>query len=80
MYENEKRVLESILNFKSNLEKAQQHIRENYNVESEYDSEENTLYIYSQNINEAMNVATAREYIDSEIGENFVNVKYGKRK
>jgi hypothetical protein len=79
MYENEKQALESLLNFKSNLNKAQQHIRETYNVECEYDDVDNTLYIYTDNVNEALNVASAREYVDSEIGENFVTVKYGRR-
>ncbi len=76
MYENEKQFVESIVNFKSNIQQAQQYIKETYNVESEYNEDENILYIKTENINESLNAAVAKEYIDNKIGENFVTVKF----
>jgi hypothetical protein len=76
MYENEKQAIESLINFKPNLFKAQQHIYETYNVDSYYDDEENILVLLTKGINESLSVAKAKEYIDNEIGENFVTVMF----
>ena len=78
-HSNEKQFTESLLNLTGNISKAQAYIKENYNIESEYDAENDLIYIWSPNVNENLNLAAAKEYITEEIGEEFVNVIYGKK-
>ena len=76
MTDNEKRLVESIVNFKENILKAQQYVKENFGVESEYDEKQNIFHIHTDNINEALNAVSAKEYVENEIGPEFVTVEY----
>jgi hypothetical protein len=77
--ENEKILLETFLELNNNIEKAQQYIKENYHINSEYAEDEETLYIWSPNVNESLNLAAAKEYIQETIGNEFIDVIYGKK-
>jgi hypothetical protein len=50
--ENEKILVETFLGLNDNISKAQQYIKENYHINSEYSEEDDILYIWSPNINE----------------------------
>ena len=76
---NEKLMVESFLNLNHNIKNAQDYIKENYHINSEYDSDEDIMYIWGNNINENLNLASAKEYIINTIGSEMVNVIYGKR-
>ena len=74
--ENEKFIVESFLNLNHNIEEAQKYIKESYNIESEYNEDEDTLYIWSENINENLNLAQAKQYVLDKIGDEMINVMY----
>ena len=74
--ENEKILVETFLGLNDNISKAQQYIKENYHISSEYVEDEDMLYIWSPNVNESLNLAAAKEYIQETIGDEFVNVIY----
>ena len=75
--ENEKFIVESFLNLNYNIEKAQKYIKESYKVNSEYNEEEDTLYIWTENVNENLNLAQAKQYVLNTIGNEMINVMYG---
>lgn len=76
---NEKIFLEKLINLQDNIEKAQQYIKENYHINSEYNSEDDMIYLWSPNVNESLNLAAAKEYLIETLGDEFVNVIYGKK-
>ena len=77
--ENEKILVETFLGLNDNISKAQQYIKENYHINSEYSEEDDILYIWSPNVNESLKLAAAKEYIQETIGDEFINVIYGKK-
>lgn len=78
-HSNERQLTEKLLNLTGNISKAQAYIKENYHIDSEYDIENDLLYIWTSNINESLNLAVAKDYISQEIGDEFVNVIYGTK-
>lgn len=78
--ENEKFIVESFLNLNHNIEEAQKYIKESYNVNSKYEDEEDTLYIWTENVNENLNLAQAKQYVLDTIGNEMINVMYGEKK
>ena len=77
--ENVKHFVESFVKFDENVKAAQEYIKETYNIYSTYSDEDDTIYIWTENLNENLNLAAAREYIEQEIGLEMVNVIYGKK-
>lgn len=77
--ENEKIIVETFLGLNDNISKAQQYIKENYHINSEYSEDDDILYIWSPNVSESLNLAAAREYVEETIGESFINVIYGMK-
>ena len=77
--ENVKHFVESFVKFNENVKAAQEYIKETYNIDSTYSDEDDTIYIWTENLNENLNLAAAREYIEQEIGLEMVNVIYGKK-
>ena len=60
-----------------NIEEAQKYIKESYNVNSEYNDAEDTLFIWTDNVNENLNLAQAKQYVLDTIGNEMINVMYG---
>ena len=77
--ENVKHFVESFVKFDENVKAAQEYIKETYNIDSTYSDEDDTIYIWTENLNENLNLAAAREYIEQEIGLEMVNVIYDKK-
>ena len=77
-YENIKNFISSIDNLEKNVDEARNYIKENYNIDSEYDSEKSELRIYCENANNTLMNIKAKQYIDDKIGPEFVQVVFGK--
>jgi hypothetical protein len=77
-YENEKSFAESVLNFDKEVEKAQAYIKENFRIESEWNEEESKLNIWTNNVNESLQLAAAKEYLENTLDTNAVDIIYGK--
>ena len=77
--ENVKHFVESFVKFDENVKAVQEYIKETYNIDSTYSDDDDTIYIWTENLNENLNLAAAREYIEQEIGLEMVNVIYGKK-
>ena len=43
------------------------YIKENFGVSSEYDAEEGSLRLYVTNVNDALQILAAKEYLDNLI-------------
>lgn len=69
--------LESFINHKSNVSNGQVYIKENFNIDSEYNEDTNTLHIFCKNANESLNLAAAKEYLLNTIDETMITIKYG---
>ena len=77
--ENVKHFVESFVKFDENVKAVQEYIKETYNIDSSYSDDDDTIYIWTENLNENLSLAAAREYIEQEIGLEMVNVIYGKK-
>lgn len=76
---NEKDFLDKFININESIKNTQTYIKENYHIDSEYDEENNLMYIWANNVNESLNINAAQEYISEQIGDEFVNVILGKK-
>lgn len=74
MTDNEKIFAESIVNFEANLKRAQRYIKENYNIDSEFDSENSELHLVSNVAENAMMLAAAKEYISENFDDSIICV------
>jgi len=77
-YINEKHFVEKLLNFDDNMIIAQNYIKEKYNVDSEYDSSNDTIYMWSK-FNNSQNLNCARNYVLETLGGDFVDIIFGKK-
>jgi len=68
-YDNEKKLVESLLNNKSNINSIQNYIKENYSVDSAYDKEISTLYIWGEKSDEA------KTYIKENICDELLDIE-----
>ena len=71
-YDNEKKLVESLLNNKSNISSIQNYIKENYSVDSIYDKEISTLYVWGEKCNEA------KTYIKENICDELLDIELSK--
>lgn len=78
-YSNLKKFALSIINFESDLAKLQAYIKENFNTESEFEDETDTLFIWNENINESVQLVAAKEYIANNFGLDRIQIAYGKK-
>jgi len=75
--ENEKKFVESLVNHLSNVAKVQDYLKENFNVLSYYDEDNETLHLVANEINEGLDLAAAKEYVNQQIDEAMLSVVYG---
>ena len=61
---NEKQFVESLVNHLSNVAKTQDYLKENFNVSSYYDEDNETLHLVANEINEGLDLAAAKEYVN----------------
>lgn len=74
-YDNEKKLVESLLNNKNNIANIQINIKENYSVDSIYDKEISTLYIWGDN---PMNSIAAKKYVNEHITNELIDIELNK--
>ena len=77
MTENERKFAESIVNFESNVKKAQQYIKETYQIDSQFDIETGNMYLTCAVAENALMLAAAKEYITGEVDESLTCI-YGE--
>lgn len=75
MTSNEMKFVENIVNFDKKIQTIQNHIKENFNVESKYDEESNTLYLLKESDNN-LQLSFANDVIKETLNELLVNVDY----
>ena len=74
-YDNEKKLVESLLNNKNNISNIKIDIKENYSVDSIYDKEISTLYIWGDN---PMNSIAAKKYVNEHINNELIDIELSK--
>ena len=74
---NEKKLIKSIVNFKSNVKKVQEGLLEKFGYNSMFDEDNNTLYITTLNeTREGLKMLGAKQYVHSIISENEIHVQF----
>ena len=74
---NEQKFVEALVNHLSNVAKVQDYLKENFNVLSYYDEDNETLHLVANGINEGLDLAAAKEYVNQQIDEAMLSVVYG---
>ena len=76
--ENIKNLLDSLVELNESVDDVREYIKTNYGIESRYDDGNGELHIWCDYPERSLNVKQAKEYIDDNIGEELVQVIYGK--
>lgn len=66
MTENERRLADMIVNLEKYVAEACEYMKTNFDVDSWYDDATKTLHLYVKNVNNALQVLAAREYLERE--------------
>lgn len=66
MTENERRLAHMIVNLEKYVAEACEYMKTNFDVDSQYDAATTTLRLYVKNVNNALQVLAAREYLERE--------------
>ena len=76
MTENERKFADLIVNYDKHIVSAQEYIKENFGVSSEYNAKESSLRLYVTNVNNALQILAAREYLEERFSAGLVTIKY----
>ena len=75
--ENEKKLIKSIVNFKSNVKKVQEGLKEKFGYDSTFDENDNVLHVTTLNeTNEGLKMVAAKQYVHSIVSENEIHVQF----
>ena len=76
MTTNEAKFADIIVNYDKRVAEARDYIKTNFGVSSEYIEEEGMLNIYTDNINESLQLLAAKEYLENtfEPGVLLLNI------
>jgi len=74
MNQNEYELLDSIYYHSHNVKAAQEFIKENFDLESEYDEDKLELHIKAAGANEPIDLACAEKYVNENL--DCVNVMF----
>jgi hypothetical protein len=76
MTKNEAKLADIIVNYDQRVLEARNYIKENFGVSSEYDEENGILNLYTENVNESLQLLAAKEYIENtfEPGVLLLNI------
>ena len=64
MTENERRLADMIINLEKHVAEACEYMKTNFDVDSQYDATTTTLRLHVKNVNNAMQLLAAREYLE----------------
>lgn len=76
MTEYERKLADLFVNYNKHIASAQEYIKENFEVSSEYNAKESSLRLYVTNINNALLILAAKEYLEERFSAGFVTIKY----
>lgn len=76
MTENERMLADLFVNDDKHVASAQEYIKENFEVSSEYNAKESSLRLYVTNVNNALQILAAKEYLEERFPTGFVIIKY----
>lgn len=76
MTKNEAKLADIIVNYDQRVLEARNYIKENFGVSSEYDEENGILNLYTENVNESLQLLAAKEYLENtfEPGVLLLNI------
>mgnify|MGYP003289270336 CR=1 FL=1 len=76
MTTNEAKLADIIVNYDQRVAEARDYIKTNFGVSSEYVEEEGMLRIYTENVNESLQLMAAKEYLENtfEPGVLLLNI------
>ena len=72
-YDNEKKLVEQLVNNYTHIVKTQKYIKETFDVDSTYDKNVSTLYIWNEN-GDLDTLSQAKQYIDENIEREFIDI------
>ena len=77
---NEAKFVDMIVNHENKIEAVQKYIDENFNINSEYDIDSNTIHLWASDIHESLQLINAKNFILSNFEDNhLINVKFRKK-
>lgn len=71
---NEAKFADVIVNYDQKILEAREYIQENFGVSSRFDDEERTLELYTENVNEALQLMAAKEYLENTLAPGMVSL------
>ena len=71
--------LDLIINDDKYIKESQDFILDKFGVNSEYDKETSTIYIWTTNAYESLNVASASDYLRDTFQPEMLNIVYGMK-
>ena len=72
--------LDVIINNDKYIKESQDFILDNFGVKSEYDNETSTIYIWTTNVYESLNVVSASDYLRDTFPPEMLNIAFGMKK
>ena len=82
MKENREEIVEFldvIINNDKYIKESQDFILDNFGVKSEYDKETSTIYIWTTNAYESLNVVSASDYLRDTFHPEMLNISFGMK-
>lgn len=73
-YNNEKSFVKKVVDFECNVIKAQDYIKENFGVDSEFNPETLELKLVQNSVNESLQLVSAKDYLENELPEDMIKV------
>lgn len=73
-YDNEKSFVKKVVDFECNVIKAQDYIKENFGIDSEFNPETLELKLVQNSVNEALQLVSAKDYLENELPEDMIKV------
>ena len=73
-YDNEKSFVKKVVDFECNVIKAQDYIKENFGIDSEYNPETLELKLTQNSVNEALQLVSAKDYLENELPEDMIKI------
>lgn len=74
MTKDEKDFVRAIVDLDSKVNYVKRFVKENFNIDAEYDDEANTIKLVCPNVNESLSLVSAKAFIYETIGEEYVQV------
>lgn len=71
--------LDLIINDDKYIKESQDFILDKFGVNSEYDKETSTIYIWTTNAYESLNVTSASDYLRDTFPPEMLNIVYGMK-